>query len=85
MYIKGPKGHDLAFGKHVALFCVVSTPPCTYVYTFCTEIYINFLLQEAQGEEEDAEIIVKIFVQFHKASGIQISSLFTSYLVLTEF
>jgi len=29
--------------------------------------------QEAQGEEEDAEIIVKIFVQFHKASDCEVA------------
>ena len=27
------------------------------------------IYQEKQGEEEDAEIIVKIFVEFEKASG----------------
>ena len=28
------------------------------------------IYQEKQGEEDDAEIIVKIFVEFEKASGI---------------
>ncbi len=32
------------------------------------------IYQERQGEEDDAEIIVKIFVEFEKASGEWVSS-----------
>ena len=36
------------------------------------------MYQEAQSEDEDAEIIVKIFVQFNKSSGIETRSTFST-------